>query len=213
MRPIQKPDYGWEVGLQWARNRGVVLTLNGPQYIFFGSGVAQVVRRWGAAFAGLHPLRPIRSDPAGRRGRHRLRRRSAGRDVHRRHGLPGHDPNQRILANPNPRWTGSVRSAFRYRKLQISGLLDIRHGGVVPNDVKVPCGATGRTSTPAAGVLRRDDVHRQYEGLRKGRWFDGPVVGPGAGSPFRSARTGIGRATRHARSRASRKRVSSRTAT
>src|SRR3989441_5554903 len=25
MRPIQKPDYGWEVGLQWARNRGVVI--------------------------------------------------------------------------------------------------------------------------------------------------------------------------------------------
>ena len=48
VRPIQRPDYGWEVGLQWARNRGVVLSLNGPEYIYFGSGVAQVGEEIGA---------------------------------------------------------------------------------------------------------------------------------------------------------------------
>jgi len=187
LRPIQKPDYGWEVGLQWARNRGVVLTLNGPQYIGFGSGVAQVgeeigvTRSQGYIHCGV-------SDPTLLGGAVGTACAGAPRGALYidATGFPVTDPNLRILANPNPRWTGSVRSAFRYRKLQISGLLDIRHGGVVPNDVK---GALWSYGTHQDTQNRADCVRvggvvtctGNTKVFGQGGWFDGPVVGPGKG--------------------------------
>ncbi len=183
MRPIQKPDYGWEVGLQWARNRGVVLTLNGPQYIFFGSGVAQVgqeigvLRSQGYIHCGL-------SDPTLLGGAVGTACAGAPRGAMYidATGFPVTDPNQRILANPNPRWTGNVRSAFRYRKLQISGLLDIRHGGVVPNDVKGALWSYGtHIDTQQRATCDGTTCTGNTKVFGKGGWFDGPVVGPGAG--------------------------------
>jgi len=183
LRPIQNPEYGWEVGLQWARNRGVVLSLNGPQYIYFGSGVAQVgeeigvYRTQGYIHCGV-------SDPALLGGA--VGTACAGAPKGAMYidstGFPVTDNNLRILANPNPRWTGSVRSAFRFHKLEVSGLVDIRHGGVVPNDVK---GALWSYGTHQDTEQRADCSGATCTGnlktFGKGGWFDGPVVGPGAG--------------------------------
>src|SRR5207244_3098915 len=44
-------------------------------------------------------------------------------------GFPVQDQDPRVIMDPNYSWTGSVRSSFRFRKFQLSGLLDIRHGG------------------------------------------------------------------------------------
>src|SRR4029077_5529729 len=41
--------------------------------------------------------------------------------------------NPYVLGDPNPDWTGSVRTNFRFGKLSIGGLLDIRHGGLADN--------------------------------------------------------------------------------
>jgi TonB-linked SusC/RagA family outer membrane protein len=185
LRPIQTQEYGWEVGLQWARNRGVVLSLNGPQYIGFGSGVAQVgeeigvYRTQGYIHCGV-------SDPAllgGAVGTACAGAPSGAMYIDAT-GFPVTDPNLRILANPNPRWTGSVRSAFRFHKVEVSGLVDIRHGGVVPNDVK---GALWSYGTHIDTEQRADCSGATCTGNMKtfgqGGWFDGPVVGPGAGTP------------------------------
>jgi hypothetical protein len=52
-------------------------------------------------------------------------------------GYPQLDPNNTyILGDPNPDWTGSVRTNFRFGKLSLGGLLDIRHGGVAYNGTK-----------------------------------------------------------------------------
>lgn len=184
VRPIQRTDYGWEVGLQWARNRGVVLSLNGPQYIFFGSGVAQVGEEIGV-FRTQGYIHCGVSDPSLLGGA--VGTACAGAPKGAMYidatGFPVTDPNQRILANPNPRWTGSVRTAFRIKKLEISGLLDIRHGGVVPNDVK---GALWSYGTHIDTQQRADCSGGVCTGNLKtfgqGGWFDGPVVGPGAGT-------------------------------
>ncbi len=184
VRPIQTPDYGWEVGLQWARNRGMVLTLNGPQYIYFGTGVAQVgqeigvTRTQGYIHCGV-------SDPSLLSGA--VGTACAGAPKGAMYidatGFPVTDPNLRILSNPNPRWTGSVRTAFRYRKFQISGLLDIRHGSMVPNDVKGALWSYGTAgSTDQRAVCASLTVCAgNYKVFGQGGWFEGPVVGPGAG--------------------------------
>jgi len=186
-RPIQKPDYGWEVGLQWARNRGLVLSLNGPQYIGLGAGVAQVgeeigvIRGSGYIHCGI-------SNPALLGGA--VGTACAGAPKGAMYidstGFPVTDPTKRILANPNPRWTGSVRTGFRYRKFQISGLLDIRHGSRVPNDVKGALWSYGthRDTENRATCVLVAGVEQCTGNLKvfgRGGWFDGPVVGPGAG--------------------------------
>src|SRR5207302_560362 len=51
-------------------------------------------------------------------------------------GEPVVDNQQRVIGNPNPRWTGSLRSAVRFHKLQLSGLLDLKHGGQIYNGTK-----------------------------------------------------------------------------
>jgi len=183
LRPIQNAEYGWEVGLQWARNRGVVLSLNGPQYIYFGSGVAQVGEEIGASRTQGYIHCGI-SDPSLLSGA--VGTACAGAPKGAMYidasGFPVTDPNLRILANPNPRWTGSVRTAFRFHKIEVSGLLDIRHGGVVPNDVK---GALWSYGTHQDTQQRADCNGTTCTGNLKtfgqGGWFDGPVAGPGAG--------------------------------
>src|SRR5438309_7551878 len=187
VRPIQTPDYGWEVGLQWARNRGMVLTLNGPQYIYFGTGVAQVgqeigvTRTQGYIHCGV-------SDPSllgGAVGTACVGAPKGAMYIDAT-GFPVTDPNLRILSNPNARWTGSVRTAFRYRKFQISGLVDIRHGSMVPNDVKGALWSYGthrdtqnRATCTIVGLNEVCTGNMKVFG--QGGWFDGPVVGPGAG--------------------------------
>jgi len=187
VRPIQHPDYGWEVGLQWARNRGMVLTLNGPQYIGFGTGVAQVGQEIGVLRAQGYIHCGI-SDPSLLGGA--VGTACAGAPKGAMYiaatGFPVTDPNLRILSNPNARWTGSIRTAIRYRKFQVSGLLDIRHGSMVPNDVKGALWSYGthrdtqnRATCTIVGLNEVCTGNMKVFG--QGGWFDGPVVGPGAG--------------------------------
>ena len=47
-------------------------------------------------------------------------------------GRPVVDPTLRVIANANPKWSGSFRNNFRFlKKWQVGGLLDVRHGGTM----------------------------------------------------------------------------------
>jgi hypothetical protein len=91
-------------------------------------------------------------------------------------GLPVGDDNPRIIANPNPEWTGSVRTGFRFQRFSVSGLLDIRHGGQIYNGTRGALWSYGtHKDTEIRGtqaVLGRDEV----PGVPVG-----PTVGPGSG--------------------------------
>ncbi|HYL54127.1 MAG TPA: SusC/RagA family TonB-linked outer membrane protein, partial [Gemmatimonadales bacterium] len=201
VRPLQKPDYGWEVGLQWARNRNKVLSLGGAQFISIGdfnnqvamvgqpigvylgtgwlrcgvSSNANVVDTLGTTLGTYCAGKPngalFISGPAG-----------IGPN-----GYPLADPDLRIVQDPNYDWTGSIRSSLRYRKLQVSGLLDIRHGGQIWNGTKGALwsyGTHGDTKTRAACTNSNDPTSctGNPQVFGQGGWFDGPVVGPGAGT-------------------------------
>jgi hypothetical protein len=90
------------------------------------------------------------------------------------------------VQDPNYDWTGSVRTAFRYKKLQVSGLLDIRHGGQIWNGPKGALwsyGTHGDTQVRATCTDRNDPASctGNPKVFGQGGWYDGPVVGPGAG--------------------------------
>jgi TonB-linked SusC/RagA family outer membrane protein len=177
MRPIQRPDYGWDLGVQWARNRSMVVSLGGANFVTIGDfepNVAMVgqelgvIRSIGFLRCGISASGASAAFDAACAGA------ATGALYIDASGFPVVDPDPRVIANPNPRWTGSLRSGFRYKKFQVTGLLDVRHGGQIWNGTK--------------GALWSYGTHKDTEdrGATKtfgqGGWWDGPVVGPGAGT-------------------------------
>jgi len=102
-------------------------------------------------------------------------------------GFPVQDPDLRIVQDPNYSWTASVRSSFRFRKLQVSGLLDIRHGGQIWNGTKGALWSYGThkdTETRATCTKSADPstCTGNVKTFGQGGWWDGPVAGPGKGT-------------------------------
>jgi TonB-linked SusC/RagA family outer membrane protein len=198
VRPVQMADYGWEVGLQWARNRNKVLDLGGVKFIpigdfnnqvamlnqpigvYLGSGFlrcgvskdSNVVDAAGTLLGTVCAGKPTGalfiSGPAGLGPA----------------GFPLQDPDLRIVQDPNYNWTGSVRSGFRYRKFQISGLVDIRHGGQIWNGTKGALWSYGThlDTQQRASCTGPTACTGNTKTFGQGGWWDGPVVGPGAGT-------------------------------
>ncbi len=193
-RPVQAADYGWEVGLQWARNRNKVLSLGGESFISIGdfnNQVAMVGQPIGV-YLGTGFLRCGVSSAAnevdGASGTTTLGAVCAGKPNGALYigldGFPAQDPDVRIVQDPNYNWTGSVRSSFRFRKFRLSGLLDIRHGGQIWNGTMGALWSYGvhkdteqrAVCTSQTNCVGNDKVFGQ------GGWFEGPVAGPGAGT-------------------------------
>jgi TonB-linked SusC/RagA family outer membrane protein len=200
VRPVQAADYGWEVGLQWARNKNKVLSLGGAKFISVGDFNQQVAMlnqpigvylgtgflRCGVSAAGNPVVGTTATDTtlgqvcatAGA---------PTGALYIGPNGYPLVDNDPRIVQDPNYDWTGSVRQSFRFRKLQITGLLDVRHGGQIWNGTKGALWSYGThkdteiratcTALSPAACTGNDKVFGQ------GGWYDGPVAGPGAGTP------------------------------
>ncbi len=193
-RLLQTPDYGWDVGLQWARNRNTVLSLGGEQFITIGdfnNQVAMVGQPIGV-YLGSGFFRCALSSPSAvpGAGGPDMATLCAGKPQGALYigsdGYPLKDPDPRIVQDPNYDWTGSVRTALRYKKLQASGLLDIRHGGQIWNGPKGALwsyGTHGDTQQRATCTNRNDPTSctGNPKIFGQGGWYDGPVVGPGAG--------------------------------
>jgi len=203
VRPIQLASFGWDVGLQWARNRSMVLDLGGPQFVrldpnglrpsavvmegqeigvFYDLGLA----RCGISPAGMNAVVAgydlditapnDATHPCGgaARGAYFI-------DVT---GEPVVDNTERVIGNPNPRWTGSTRSSFRFRKVQVSGLLDIKHGGQIYNGTRAALYSYGtHKDTEIRADCSTDPCTGNLHVIgAKDSPLQGPVVGPGAGT-------------------------------
>lgn len=185
LRPVQTADIDWSIGLQWARNRNTVTQLIGAQFITIpASGFTDPQ---GAAFVGM-PLGELRGTDFVRCGRGIVDAiygpidalcgsAPKGAIFLGTDGYPLLDPQLEPIADPTPKWTGSVQTSLKYRKWTIAGLLDIKHGGQMWNGTK---GALTFFGT-SANTLVRDttltfgkDYYTQFQ-----------FAGPGVGVPVR----------------------------
>ena len=105
-------------------------------------------------------------------------------------GFPIRDANARVVGDPNPDWTGGINSAFSWKQLTISGLVDIRRGGNVANTTSGALHSYGthrntleRATCPTLTTCTGNEKSFGSKG-----WFEGPVIGPGV-----DATTGKGR--------------------
>jgi TonB-linked SusC/RagA family outer membrane protein len=200
-RPVTTNAVAWELGAQFGRNRGRVESL--------GEGVEFVSYSY-EGFSGSIGSSTVGYAPGVVRGTDFVR---CGRGLHanltgtgalldvdsacaaatpnykpgalylRPNGLPVADPTDRVIADPNPKWTAGINSSVRlFNRLRISGLLDIRHGGELWDGTRA--------------ALYRYGTHKDTEIRTKtgGRVTDVPgfsdrypdVAGPGvtAAAPF-----------------------------
>jgi TonB-linked SusC/RagA family outer membrane protein len=187
IRPITTPNFAWDIGFQWGKNKGRVLDLGGSEFVVFDpnsitpQAVAQVGQEVGvfrdfgfvrcglsangpdAAIQGVDLADLCAGQPQG----------ALYLDAN---GLPVGDDAPRIIGNPNPDWTGSVRTGLRFHRFSLSGLVDVRHGGDIYNGTRGALWSYGtHKDTELRGtqvVLGRDPA----PGIPQG-----PTVGPGAG--------------------------------
>jgi TonB-linked SusC/RagA family outer membrane protein len=190
VRPINKRSFGWDVGFQWARNRGVTTDLAGVQFaaLPFSGGTNGLSGIQAVAIVG-QPIGVFYGTDFVRCGRGLIlndvdldntpgqcQGAPAGALYIDPSGYPVADANgQYVQADPNPDWTGSVRTNFRISKLSISGLLDVRHGGVNYNGT---LGALDHFGKSQESQVRRDGAPVVFGS----DYLQGPVAGPGAGT-------------------------------
>jgi hypothetical protein len=92
-----------------------------------------------------------------------------------------------VIGDPNPNWTGSFRTGVRYKKLNVSGLVDVRRGGVIWNGTRGALdnfGTAGETAARASCTYDADG-NLGCTGNEKtfGKdFFKGPAFGPGQGT-------------------------------
>jgi TonB-linked SusC/RagA family outer membrane protein len=207
LNPVERGNVSWTVSAQYARNRSCVrdlsgseeVTLNGlagstvslvaveandgecaPFGVFYGSDWVRFGR--GLSNAQGERIDDVYDAPDGAV--------YIGPD-----GFPVEDPRSRILGDPNPDWTGSLRSSLvLFNSLRLSGLLDVSHGGEMWNGTRgaLMFHGTHRESLPFQGAGTRgsfgDEFHPEWEvgGPGAGRdttlnWANWTVGGPGSG--------------------------------
>ncbi len=192
LTPVQGRNLGWNVGLQFARNRSCVKRLGAPGFpeaessflngFSGGLGVelAAPERDENGNITNCHPFGVFITDDFIRFGNGSTS--DEGFDIDAmfpgtpagtlyvgEDGFPQYDGQLRVTGDPNPRWTGSIRNTFTLlNNLRISGLLDISVGNKMLNGTR--------------GALYSYGTHRDTEawhGAGKDTIF--PGIGPGAG--------------------------------
>ena len=190
-------NFAWDVGLQYSRNKNRVTSLSGVKHVDIGGAFegtpGTVVEGYAVGvFRGYDFVRcrygqtnMADLDRDGTPDDVNAACRAAGAPNGALYidasGFPNADPTDRVLADPNPKWLGSVRTGFTiFKKWQVSGLLDIKKGGDVWNGTK---GALYNFGTHRETEIRNTDVvfGRTYR--------PGPVFGPGAGTTVQLTRT------------------------
>ena len=144
IRPVTTPTFAWDAGVLFGQNKGLVKSLNGAEFIPYNSeGFNGGI---GSSTVGFAPG-VIRGSDFVRCGRGLILADAAstnvdavcGAQANARHALyldatgrPIVDNTDRVIADPNPKYTMSYKTGITlWNKLRVSGLLDVRRGGQV----------------------------------------------------------------------------------
>jgi TonB-linked SusC/RagA family outer membrane protein len=119
MTPIERPDFRWNVVVNWSKNTNKVLSLYG--------GVSRIV-------VGSYWNVNVTADsgqPYGNLVGYKWQRDAQGHIVVGSDGLPLRDPTQQVLGNYNPDWVGGISNTISYKRMSFSFSFDGQVGGHV----------------------------------------------------------------------------------
>jgi TonB-linked SusC/RagA family outer membrane protein len=135
---IKTKDFSWDIGINFSRNRNKVLAL--------ANGVEEVAPE--AAFSSAQAYAIVGS-PYGAIYGTKWARNSSGQLIIGANGLPTLDPEKGNLGNPYPDWMMGLRNSFDYKGIRLTGLFDIRQGGVAWNGTYARLSRLGVTEESA----------------------------------------------------------------
>src|SRR5262249_6527687 len=117
--PVEKPDFRWNMVVNWSKNTNKVLSLyGGVKRIVVGSyWNVNVTADSGQPYGNLVGYR-WQPDPHGHI--------AVGDEA-----LPIRDPSQKVLGNYNPDWVGGISNTFTYKRFSLSFSFDGQMGGEV----------------------------------------------------------------------------------
>jgi hypothetical protein len=191
-RPLTLANLAWDFGIQYGRNKGNVTSLLGANNITYNNeGFTGAI---GSSTLGYAPG-VIRGNDFARCGNGATVQDANGNDVNvdaycaangaprgalylNEKGQPENDPTDRVIADPNPKYTMSYTSSVKlFNKLTLSGLLDVRKGGQVWDGTR---GILNYFGTSVESGQRRTTTNGQFGvNLYTDKY---PVVtGPGKG--------------------------------
>jgi TonB-linked SusC/RagA family outer membrane protein len=119
MTPIERPDFRWNVVVNWSKNTNKVLSLyNGVSRIVVGS-------YWNVNVTADS------GQPYGNLVGYRWQRDAQGHIIVGSDGLPIRDATQQVLGNYNPDWVGGISNTISYKRMSFSFSFDGQVGGQV----------------------------------------------------------------------------------
>jgi len=185
--PLRMRNFAWDWQVNWARNNNRVIDLAGANFIGLAgfAGIATFVIE-GQPYSVLRGVDHVRFGRGSVVGGVNIDQAfpDAPKDALyiAANGFPVIDPEQRILGDSNPDWTGSIRNNFTlFRKLKISALIDIKHGGDMWNGTAgalYPFGTHKDTEIRGSTVVFGESYYQNQQ-----------VAGPGAGTAVVLAQT------------------------
>ncbi|TDW47062.1 TonB-linked SusC/RagA family outer membrane protein [Flavobacterium sp. 270] len=114
--------FQWNINLNWAKNVNKVIDISGE--------LDEVSVESAFNSIGYYA---VKGQPLGSFFGTKWARDANGNKIIGSNGLPVIADETGNLGNSAPDWTGGIRNTFSYKRVTLSALLDIRHGGVVYN--------------------------------------------------------------------------------
>jgi TonB-linked SusC/RagA family outer membrane protein len=205
LHPIRGQNWDWDMGFQYAHNKNKVLDLQGADAVdlptggFFTGTLVSAVKGYPIGVFRSYDFVRCRfgtSNNVDLTGSGTVTDVNALCNQNKQpngslyigpDGFPVEDPTQRVIGDPNPNWTGSFRTGVRYKKLQVSGLLDVRRGGVIWNGTRGALDNFGTAGETAARATCTYDADGNLGCVGNEKtfgkdFFKGPAFGPGQGT-------------------------------
>jgi len=183
-------DWDATIGGNWSRNRGKVVSLiNDIQFIpyntegFTGAIGSSTVGFAPGVIRGQDFIRCGLGETATLPGVGTMANVDSACGVGARKGAlfiagtdnrPVVNPDEQVIADPNPRWTGGLTAVIRYKRLQFSTLFDLRRGSQVWDGT---LSALDRFGTAEQTLIRSDTAGIFGRNVLANQ----SVAGPGAG--------------------------------
>lgn len=115
---ISSKDFSWDIDVNWSKNESKILE------------IAEGLNELDLASYWFGRYRLIKGQPFGDVYGKGWLRNEKGEVIIQANGLPSVTPGQTVkIANYNPDWLGGISNTFRYKNINLSFLVDMRHGG------------------------------------------------------------------------------------
>jgi TonB-linked SusC/RagA family outer membrane protein len=198
-RVVELPNLGLDLGLNFTRNRNRLVDLQGTEFQELPGGFSNSFAVRGQPLGTFfftdfarcrYGVPDADNQQAGQLDLNAVCRAAGAPDgalYVGASGFPIVDPQNRVSGDPNPDWQAGIRLGARlYKRITLSTLVDVRRGGDVWNGTRAALQSYGtskytenRATCTGTGANQSCTGNEQVFG--RGGWYDGPVVGPGAG--------------------------------